>query len=134
MGEYQNTLKDIQKTMGLVPGFMKAIPQDVLIHDWPLMKKYQTGETAIPAKYREFIGLAIAANIKCPYCALMHTAMATLSGATDEEMAEVAFLASFTSRWSAMLHALQYNYDTFSEEVRKIGDYAMKQAKKKPKK
>jgi hypothetical protein len=30
-----------------------------------------------------------------------------------------------------MLHALQYNYDTFSKEVRQIGDYAMKQAKKK---
>lgn len=80
------------------------------------MKKYQTGETAIPAKYREFIGLGIAANIKCPYCALMHTAMATLNGATDKEIAEVAFLASLTARWSAMLHALQYNYDTFVKE------------------
>jgi alkylhydroperoxidase/carboxymuconolactone decarboxylase family protein YurZ len=61
----------------------------------------------------------------------MHTAMATLNGATDKEMAEVAFLASLTSRWSAMLHALQYNYDTFSKEVRQIGDYAQKAAKKK---
>ncbi len=73
MGEYEDTLKDIEKSMGIIPGFMKAIPKDVLIHDWPLMKKYQTGESEIPAKYREFIGLAIAANIKCPYCTLMHT-------------------------------------------------------------
>jgi len=131
MGEYDDTLKDIEKTLGIVPGFMKAIPKDVLMHDWPLMKKYQMGETAIPAKYREFIGLAIAANIKCPYCTLMHTAIATLNGATDKEIAEVAFLASLTSRWSAMLHALQYNYDTFSKEVRQIGDYAQKTAKKK---
>jgi len=131
MGEYEDALRDIEKTLGFVPGFMKAIPKDVLIHDWPLMKKYQMGETAIPAKYREFIGLAIAANIKCPYCTLMHTAIATLNGATDKEIAEVAFLASLTSRWSAMLHALQYNYDTFSKEVRQIGDYAQKTAKKK---
>jgi AhpD family alkylhydroperoxidase len=131
MGDYENTLKDIQKTFGIVPGFMKAIPKDVLIQDWPLMKKYQTGESEIPAKYREFIGLAIAANIKCPYCSLMHTAMATLSGATDKEMAEVAFLASYTSRWSAMLHALQYNYDTFVKEVHQIGEYAQKAKKKK---
>jgi len=131
MGQYEDTLKDIEKTMGLVPGFMKAIPKDVLIQDWPLMKKYQTGESAIPAKYRDFIGLAIAANIKCPYCALMHTAMATLSGATDKEMAEVAFLASYTSRWSAMLHALQYDYDTFDKEVHQIGEHAKKMAKKK---
>lgn len=96
-----------------VPGFMKAIPADVLVKEWPLMKKYQLGESAIPAKYREFIGLAVAANIKCPYCSLMHTAMATGYGAADKELVEVAFIASFTARWSAMLHALQYNYDMF---------------------
>lgn len=131
MNEYEETLKDIKKTLGLVPGFMKAIPKDVLIHDWQLMKKYQMGESEIPAKYREFIGLAVAANIKCPYCTLMHTAMATLNGATDKEIAEVAFLASLTSRWSAMLHALQYNYDTFMKEVQQMGEYAKKTAKKK---
>jgi AhpD family alkylhydroperoxidase len=95
------------------------------------MKKYQLGESEIPAKYREFIGLAVAANIKCPYCTLMHTAMATLNGATDKEIAEVAFLASLTARWSAMLHALQYNYDTFMKEVQQMGEYAKKTAKKK---
>jgi len=131
MGEYEDTLKDIEKNFGIVPGFMKAIPKDVLVKDWALMKKYQLGESEIPAKYRELMGLAIAANIKCPYCTLMHTAMATMAGATDKEISEVAFLASYTPRWSAMLHALQYNYDTFSQEVRQIGDYAQKQAKKK---
>ena len=65
MGEYENTLRDIEKTLGIVPGFMKAIQKDVLVQDWPLMKKYQAGESEIPAKYREFIGLAISANIKC---------------------------------------------------------------------
>jgi len=131
MGEYENALKDIKKTLGIVPGFMKAIPKDVLVKDWPLMKKYSVGETAIPAKYRELMGLAVSANIKCPYCALMHTAMASLNGATDEEISETAFLASYTARWSAMLHALQYNYDTFMKEVHQIGEYAKKAAKKK---
>ena len=53
MGEYEDTLKDIEKNFGIVPGFMKAIPKDVLVKDWPLMKKYQLGESEIPAKYRE---------------------------------------------------------------------------------
>jgi len=131
MGEYDDTLKDIEATLGIVPGFMRAIPKDALVHDWPLMKKYEFGETAIPAKYREFIGLGIAANIKCPYCALMHTGLATLSGASDREISEVAFLASLTARWSAMLHALQYNYDTFAKEVHQMAEYAKKTAKKK---
>jgi alkylhydroperoxidase/carboxymuconolactone decarboxylase family protein YurZ len=61
----------------------------------------------------------------------MHTAMATMSGATSKEIAEVAFLASYTARWSAMLHALQYNMDTFTNEVHQIGENAEKSAKKK---
>jgi AhpD family alkylhydroperoxidase len=109
---------------------MKAIPKDVLVKEWTLMKKYQLSESVIPAKYRELMGLAIAANIKCPYCLLIHTAMATMYGATDKEISEAAFLASYTARWSAMLHALQYNYDTFVKEVHQISEYAKKMAKK----
>ena len=131
LGEYEDTLKDIKKSMGLVPGFMKAIPKDVLVKEWPLMKKYQMGESVIPQKYREFIGLAIAANLKCPYCTLMHTAMATGYGAKGDEISEVAFLASMTARWSAMLHALQYNYDTFVKEVQQVGEYGKKKSAKK---
>jgi alkylhydroperoxidase/carboxymuconolactone decarboxylase family protein YurZ len=71
VGEYEDTLKEIKKAFGFVPGFMTAIPKDVLVQDWPLMKKYQLGESKIPQKYREFIGLAVAANIKCPYCSLI---------------------------------------------------------------
>jgi AhpD family alkylhydroperoxidase len=131
MGEYEDTLKDIKMAFGFVPGFMTAIPKDVLIQEWPLMKKYQLGESKIPQKYREFIGLAVAANLKCPYCTLMHTAMATGYGASGDEIAEVAFLASLTARWSAMLHALQYNYDTFVKEVHQVGENAKKKAAKK---
>jgi len=40
--------------------------------EWPLFKKYNFEETEIPAKYRERMGLAAAANIKCPYCKLFH--------------------------------------------------------------
>jgi AhpD family alkylhydroperoxidase len=131
MGEYEDTLKDIKKAFGFVPGFMTAIPKDVLVQEWPLMKKYQLGESKIPQKYREFIGLAVAANLKCPYCTLMHTAMATGYGASGDEISEVAFLASLTARWSAMLHALQYNYDTFVKEVHQVGENAKKKAAKK---
>ncbi len=52
MGDYQDILKDIETTIGLVPGFMKALADDVLIKEWPLFKKYVLGESKIPAKYR----------------------------------------------------------------------------------
>ncbi len=126
MGKYEDTLKEIETTLGIVPGFMKALAEDVLIQDWPLMKKYVVGESKIPAKYREMIGLAIAEHIKCPYCTLFHTGAAQLHGATDDEIQEIYFLASFTSRWSAMIHAQQYDYDKFAEEFAKIGAHLSK--------
>ena len=130
MGEYEDTLKDIQKSLGIVPGFMKALPQDVLIQDWPLFKKYTLGENKIPAKYRELMGLAVAANIKCPHCQLFHMSVAKMLGATPEELAEIAFLASYTSRWSAMIHAQHYPYETFAKETEQIGQYLSRASKK----
>jgi AhpD family alkylhydroperoxidase len=126
MAEYEDTLKDIETTLGIVPGFMKALPADVLERDWPLMKKYVLGESKIPGKYREMIALAVAANLKCPYCELFHTGASKIHGASDDELQEVYFLASLTTRWSAMIHAQHYNYDKFAEEFAQIGEHLSK--------
>jgi AhpD family alkylhydroperoxidase len=123
MGAYENTLEDIEKTLGIVPGFMKALPKEVLVQEWPLFKKYNFEETEIPAKYRELMGLAVAANIKCPYCTLFHKGAAQMNGATEEELAETVFLASYTARWSAIIHAQHYDYETFAREFKQIGEY-----------
>ena len=45
---YDETIKDIEKTFGTVPGFMKETPEDILPQMWPLFKKYQLGESVIP--------------------------------------------------------------------------------------
>ncbi|HUL38869.1 MAG TPA: carboxymuconolactone decarboxylase family protein [Methanomassiliicoccales archaeon] len=126
MSEYDECLKDIKATMGIVPGFMKALPEGALIHEWPVWKKYTLEESEIPEKYRELIGLAVAANIKCPYCLFFHDSMARAAGATDEEIAEVAVLAGLTSRWSAMLHAQRYDLKTLEKEGAKMGEFLSK--------
>ena len=126
---YQDTLEDVKATVGIVPGFMKALPEDVLMHDWPLFKKYSLGESAIPQKYRELMGLAVAANIKCPYCQAMHTDMAKGYGATEEELREVYYLASFTARWSAMIHAQHYPMEQFDRERAQMGEHMMSMMK-----
>lgn len=126
MTEYEDTLGDIEKTLGIVPGFMRALPDNVLIQEWPLFKKYTLEETNIPAKYRELMGLAIAANIKCPYCQLFHKGAAKMNSATDEELAETVFLASHTARWSAIIHAQHYDQETFKREFEQIGEYLQK--------
>jgi len=63
---YEETVKEIEDTFGIIPGFMKDAPQDILIQMWPLFKKYQVGESIIPQKYREMMMLAAAAATKAP--------------------------------------------------------------------
>jgi AhpD family alkylhydroperoxidase len=124
--EYDKTIKEIKETVGSVPGFMKALPEHALIHEWPVWKKYTLEESEIPEKYRELMGLAIAANIKCPYCLFFHDTLARAAGATDKEIAETVVIAGLTSRWSAMLHAQRYDLETLEKEGAKMGEYLSK--------
>jgi hypothetical protein len=39
MGEYEETLEEIEKTYGMVPEFMKVFPRDVIVKEWPAWKK-----------------------------------------------------------------------------------------------
>lgn len=121
--QYSETVKDIEATLGLVPGYMQALPEADLVAEWPTMKRYVFEESKIPSKYRELIGLAIAANIKCPYCVNFHRGAAQLYGATEEELQELTTLASITARWSTMIHAQEYDMDTFVEESERIGKF-----------
>ncbi len=44
LGIYESTLEDIENTLGIVPGFMKVIPEEKLIRDWPSWKECDLGE------------------------------------------------------------------------------------------
>lgn len=121
------TMREMEETFGLVPPPLETIPEDDADNEWPTFKKYTVGETQIPAKYRELMGLAVAANIKCPYCAVFHREAAKLHGATEDELREAYSLASFTARYSAMLHAQQYPMEEFTEKLDQIGEHLQQQ-------
>jgi AhpD family alkylhydroperoxidase len=129
LGEYENTLEDIKKTMGTVLDQFTAIPRDALGPEWAEMKKFVFSETKIPAKYRELMGLAVASAIHCPYCIYFHTRAARMNGATDDEIAETAFLTRFTAGWSAMLHATNIDFEKFKKQFAQVEDYLSKQGK-----
>jgi hypothetical protein len=38
---YEDTLEDIEKTLGSVPVFMKFLPKKVLIHNWSSWKRVE---------------------------------------------------------------------------------------------
>lgn len=128
MTEYEATLDEINKTMDTALDQFKVIPKDVASHEWAEVKKYAFSETKIPGKYRELIGLAVASAIKCPYCIHSHKRAAKLNGAADE-IAEVAFLTRFTSRWSAMRDAVNIDLDSFKKQFAQVEAYLRKQMK-----
>lgn len=121
--EYRETIEEIEETFGRVPAPLNSIPEEDTMNEWPMFRKYTVGDSEIPAKYRELIGLAVAANIKCPYCATFHREAAKLHGATEAELEETYVLSSFTSRYSAMLHGMQYDLETFESELGEIGEH-----------
>ncbi|MFC7203793.1 carboxymuconolactone decarboxylase family protein [Haloferax namakaokahaiae] len=125
-GTVEATREDIQDSLGLVPGFWELNDED-LVNEWPNFKRYALEETEIPAKYKELIGLAIAANIKCPYCQHFHKEAAKMHGATEAELNEIAFLASWTARYSSLIHAMDYDIETFKVEFGKIGEHLQDQ-------
>jgi AhpD family alkylhydroperoxidase len=124
---YEATVKDVEKTFGMLPGFSKNTPKDILPQMWPLFKKYQMGESVIPKKYREMMMLASAAATKCPYCQTYHKEVAKMFGATEEESNELAVVVAQSAFWSNVLHVQNYGYTAFVKELQQIGDHIAKQ-------
>jgi AhpD family alkylhydroperoxidase len=124
MTKRYDVYKEIEETLGIVPSFFKALPESTLSTEWELFKKSQLEPGPIPPKYRELIGVAIAAAVKCRYCSFFHTEMAKLNGATPEEVEDAVHVAKSSAGWSAYINGLQIDYDTFKSEVLTAVEYA----------
>lgn len=116
--------KDIENTLGIVPGFFKALPKETLEAEWKIMRDLELSEkTAIPVKYKELIGLAVAAATHCHYCSEFHSAAATMNGASMLEVNEALNMAKNTRGWSAYLNGMRYDMQTFTRELDQIGKH-----------
>jgi len=61
-------------------------------------------EGVIPKKYKELIAIAVALTTQCPYCLEIHRDHAIEAGATQEELAEVTFVAAALRAGAAVVH------------------------------
>ena len=116
--------RDIEQTLGIVPTMFKSIPDSSLEQEWDLFKRVQLDEGPIPNKYRELIGLAVAAVTKCRYCAFYHTELAKTYGATQEEIEDAIHFAKSSAGWSAYINGSQIDFDKFKEEVLQACEHA----------
>jgi AhpD family alkylhydroperoxidase len=115
--------REMKDMFGEVIGFVDLIPDQFIDSEWDLIKRVQFGETLIPNKYNELIGLALAAVTRCRYCALFHTEAAKLFGASDEEVEEAMHYTKLVSGWSTYLNGLQVDYDDFKAQVGRVVEH-----------
>lgn len=124
----QDVHNEMKEMFGTVISFVDQIPDAFIDAEWDLMKRVQFGETLIPNKYKELIGLSVAAVTRCQYCILFHTEAARLYGATDAEIEEAVHYTKIVSGWSVYVNGLQVDYEAFADEVRRVVEYVTTQA------
>ena len=62
-------------------------------------------EGALPGKTKELVAVACAHITRCPYCIEGHTKKAKQLGATDQEIAEVVFVAVAMNAGASFAHS-----------------------------
>jgi AhpD family alkylhydroperoxidase len=126
----QTTYRDIEQTLGSVPGFFKLFPESGIAGAWGEFKGVQLNpKTKLDGKTKELIGLAVAAQVPCHYCVYFHTAAAKLNGATDEEVREAVAMAAITRHWSTVLNGMQVDMSAFTKETDAVLALAASKAK-----
>jgi AhpD family alkylhydroperoxidase len=126
----QPTYRDIEQTLGSVPGFFKQLPESAIAGAWAEMKAFQLNpKTQLNGKTKELIGLAVAAQIPCQYCIYFHTAAARANGATDEEIKEAVTMAAVVRHWSTVLNGMQVDLGGFKRETDTVLGLAAEKAK-----
>jgi len=113
----QATYRDIERTLGSVPGFFKQFPESGIAGAWAEFKSVQLAKTKLDGKTKELIGLAVSAQIPCQYCIYFHTAAAKANGATDEDIREAVAMAAVVRHWSTVLNGMQVDLASFKQET-----------------
>ena len=113
--------KDIEATIGMVPGFFRTMPAPHLEAEWRVFKELELGaSTALDPKTKHLVALSIAGSLACPYCTLFHTVAAGLNGATAEEINEVGLIVKNTLGWSRYFSTIEYDMNQFRQEVDEV--------------
>lgn len=114
----EETYKDIEKTLGIVPKFFRNFAKEGIAGAWSTFKGLQLNPfTSLSGKEKELIGLAVSAQIPCSYCVYFHRNAATLNGASEREMQEAVSIAALARQWSTVFHGPQIDLESFKKDA-----------------
>lgn len=123
----EETLREIQQTMGIVPEWLSHMSDEQLQHNWTGMM-WMMGDSKLSGRDKALVSFGAAAAIHCPYCTPFHTAQLQLSGMNEEQIQEAAASAGLVASFSAYLHATQYDVQRFKQELDQTVSYMQRQA------
>lgn len=113
-----DVMKDITQTFGGVPTFVKQFPKSALAALWLQERDLEVNpNTALDAKTKALISLAVAAQIPCQYCIWSDTMAAKQTGATDQEIAEAVAMAGLTRNYSTLFNGLQVDFEQYKKDL-----------------
>jgi AhpD family alkylhydroperoxidase len=109
---------EMTKLLGAVPTFVKSFPKAGIAGAWAEVRDLQfSDKTALDAKTKALIGLAVAAQIPCMYCVYEDTQGAKRAGASQEEIQEAVAVSAMTRHWSAVYYGNQIDFEQFKKEM-----------------
>jgi len=119
----QQTVQEIEETLGQVPDFMEIVAEPAGDHSWGLFRDLLMGENQLSSREKALVGVSAAAAMQCPYCTYFHTEEARHAGVSDDELGEAVNLAGLTRYFSTLLHGNEVEEDAFMAETDEIFAY-----------
>jgi len=122
---------DIEQHLGFVPAFLSDVPEAMLPGAWREMRDLKMNpKTALTAKDKYLISLAVASQVPSEPCILADTEFAKLAGATQVEIEEAVGMAAITRNMSTLLNGQQVDMGGFRADVERIVSNVKAAAKK----
>jgi len=115
--------REMKEFAGRVLSVLDQVPDELVDAEWQILRRSLFEDTLIPSRYKALIGLAVAAALRCPSAARLHSSLAELHGASGAELSETVQLAAFVTGWTTRLGGLHGDADDFAAEVADILRY-----------
>jgi AhpD family alkylhydroperoxidase len=113
--------RDVEASFGFIPEFVKRFPPEALPGAWLSFRDFEGNPmTAIPAKTKSLIGLAVSSQIPCRYCIVADTEFAKLDGATDREITEAVTIGAMARQYITLIEGLQVDEKAYRRDWERL--------------
>jgi AhpD family alkylhydroperoxidase len=110
--------RDIERTFGTVPMFLKAFPVLAIAPAWREITDLELGQaTQLDGKTKELIGVAVASQVPCRFCVSFHTEVARMNGAGDDELHEAVAIAALSRHWATIITGSLVDEPQFRRDI-----------------